>query len=50
MKKFEYKIYNGPTSIHIEDFTKILNQLGSEGWELCAMAGTAHIFKRELKP
>ena len=53
MKKFEYITKRIPYAGDLEELDYALNELGKEGWELCAMTGNIGFpictFKKEMK-
>ena len=57
MRKFEYKVITVPTNMPLltkgyekaaHEFETLLNELGTEGWELIQRVDGFFFFKREL--
>jgi len=47
--RWEYKVVGYDGSGFLDEREKEFNQIGSEGWELVTVYGTAHYFKRPLR-
>ena len=56
MNKFEYKVVSLTVLYHIDDDNSSfrnfdlenLNDLGAEGWEVCAVDGPKYLLKRKI--
>ena len=52
MDKFEYRVETLSVLYSINDITdydiKRLNELGDEGWEVCAVDGPKYLLKRKI--
>lgn len=52
MNKFEYKVVTLSVLYGINDITgydiERLNELGDEGWEVCAVDGPKYLLKRKI--
>ncbi len=48
MKKFEYRVVEALPAVRMETLAKVLNALGSDGWELCGFDYGCMILKREV--
>lgn len=52
MNKFEYRVETLSVLYGINDITgydiKRLNELGDEGWEVCAVDGPKYLLKRKI--